>query len=156
MHNFTLRCHLERNNKALRPKNSCDRHQGGISVLRFHLTNIGIPMLKIRRSRDRLIFNMGSPYLGKTVFILRQPPAENPRICSQNILLVLLLHLIAESIWIILSISLEIIAQIYGDSKSVCHLRSVIMPDNQLYYCHQLRTTKSAPRTSWWSCCYGY
>ena len=31
-------------------------------------------MLKIRRSRDRLIFNMGSPYLGKTVFILRRGP----------------------------------------------------------------------------------
>ena len=29
-------------------------------------------MLKIRRSRDRLIFNMQIPYLGKTVFILRQ------------------------------------------------------------------------------------
>ena len=31
-------------------------------------------MLKIRRSRDRLIFNMGIPYLGKTVFILRRGP----------------------------------------------------------------------------------
>ena len=31
-------------------------------------------MLKIRRSRDRLIFNMGLPYLGKTVFILRRGP----------------------------------------------------------------------------------
>ena len=33
-------------------------------------------MLKIRRSRDRLIFNMGIPipYLGKTVFILRPTP----------------------------------------------------------------------------------
>ena len=32
------------------------------------------PILKIRRSRDRLIFTMGIPYLGKTVFILRQGP----------------------------------------------------------------------------------
>ena len=32
-------------------------------------------MLKIRRSRDRLIFNMESPYLGKTVFRLRRGPA---------------------------------------------------------------------------------
>ena len=31
-------------------------------------------MLKIRRSRDRLIFNMGIPIPGKTVFILRQGP----------------------------------------------------------------------------------
>ena len=29
-------------------------------------------MLKIRRSRDRLILNMGIPYLGKTVFMLRR------------------------------------------------------------------------------------
>ena len=32
-------------------------------------------MLKIRRSRDRLIFNMGIPYLGRTVFILKRGPA---------------------------------------------------------------------------------
>ena len=29
-------------------------------------------MLKLRRSRDRLIFNIGIPFLGKTVFILRR------------------------------------------------------------------------------------
>ena len=29
-------------------------------------------MLKIRRSHDRLIFNMGNPYLEKTVFRLRR------------------------------------------------------------------------------------
>ena len=32
------------------------------------------PMLKIRRSHDRLIFNMGLPIHGKTVFILRRGP----------------------------------------------------------------------------------
>ena len=32
-------------------------------------------MLNIRRSQDRLIFNMTFPYLGKTVFILRRGPA---------------------------------------------------------------------------------
>ena len=32
------------------------------------------PMLKIRRFRDRLIFNTWIPYLEKTVFILRQGP----------------------------------------------------------------------------------
>ena len=31
-------------------------------------------MLKIRRSHDRLIFNMGIPIPGKTVFILRRGP----------------------------------------------------------------------------------
>ena len=32
------------------------------------------PMLRTRRSRQRLIFSMGIPYLGKTVFILRHGP----------------------------------------------------------------------------------
>ena len=41
----------------------------------YRLTSMGIPMLKIRRSRDRLIFNMG--YLGKTAFILRQDPGRH-------------------------------------------------------------------------------
>ena len=36
--------------------------------------NIKMSMLKIRRSRDRLIFNMGIPYLGNTVFILKRGP----------------------------------------------------------------------------------
>ena len=35
---------------------------------------IEIPMLKIRRSCNRLIFNMGIPVPGKMVFILRQGP----------------------------------------------------------------------------------
>ena len=35
-------------------------------------------MLKIRRSRDRLIFNMGIPIPRKTVFILRQGPGNKP------------------------------------------------------------------------------
>ena len=33
-------------------------------------------MLKIRRSCDRLIFNTGIPYPGKTVFILRLGPGR--------------------------------------------------------------------------------
>ena len=42
---------------------------------------LGIPMFKIRRSRDRLIFNIGDPYTGKTTFfILRRPPKRlSPR-----------------------------------------------------------------------------
>ena len=53
-----------------------DAAQGTVSIYRCHFTNIGIPMLKIRRSPDRLIFNMGIPYLGKTVFILRRGPGR--------------------------------------------------------------------------------
>ena len=40
---------------------------GGIYIKRCY-TSIGIPMLNIRQSRDHLIFNMGIPYLGKTLF----------------------------------------------------------------------------------------
>ena len=36
-------------------------HQGVVSILRCRLTSIGITMLKIRRSHDRLIFNIGIP-----------------------------------------------------------------------------------------------
>ena len=36
---------------------------GAVSIWRCHLTSIGIPMLLIRGSRDRLIFNIGIPYL---------------------------------------------------------------------------------------------
>ena len=32
-----------------------------VSISRYRLTSIGTPMLKIRRSRDRFIFNMGIP-----------------------------------------------------------------------------------------------
>ena len=39
-----------------------------------------ISMLKIRRSHDRLIFNMGIPKPGKTVFILKQGPGPPYRI----------------------------------------------------------------------------
>ena len=44
---------------------------GGVSTQKCCINIIGIPMLKIRRSCDRLIFNMGIPIPGKTVFILR-------------------------------------------------------------------------------------
>ena len=37
----------------------------GPSQYKDGVTGIGIPMLKIRRSRDRLIFNMGIPIPGK-------------------------------------------------------------------------------------------
>ena len=35
-----------------------------------------IPMLKIRRSRDRLIFNMGTPYTGKMTYLYWDGPVE--------------------------------------------------------------------------------
>ena len=45
---------------------------GGVSIQRCRLTSIGIPMLKIRRSYDRLIFNIGIRSRGKMVFISRR------------------------------------------------------------------------------------
>ena len=53
----------------------------------------GIPMLKVRRSGDRLIFNMGSLYWCDDIFILRRPPGHklswcwpcSPRIFRPNI-----------------------------------------------------------------------
>ena len=41
------------------------RNLGTVSIQVCRLTIIGIPMLKIRRSHDRLIFNMGIPIPGK-------------------------------------------------------------------------------------------
>ena len=38
-------------------------HQGYVSIQRCRLTSIGIPISKIRWSRDMLIFNMGIPQL---------------------------------------------------------------------------------------------
>ena len=49
--------------------------RGGLSM-KMSSYQYMIPMLKIRRSHDRLIIiNMRIPYQGKTVFILRQGPA---------------------------------------------------------------------------------
>ena len=44
------------------------------------LTCIGICMLKIRRPRDRRIFSMEIPYLGKAGFISRRGPGNKTRI----------------------------------------------------------------------------
>ena len=67
----------ERNNSKARvwiPKGYYFSEPGGRFNIKCHLTNIGITVLKIRRSRGRLIFIMGIQYLGKTVFILRDGP----------------------------------------------------------------------------------
>ena len=47
---------------------------GAISIKKMVLPGMVIPMLKIRRPNGRLIFNMESPYVDKTVFILRRGP----------------------------------------------------------------------------------
>ena len=53
--------------------NSCIiKGQGGVSIC--GLTSIGIPMLKIRRSCDRLIFNMGIPIPGKDGLHIKMGP----------------------------------------------------------------------------------
>ena len=42
--------------------------------IRTLIPAMGIPMLKIRRSRDRLVFTMGIPIAGMSFFILRRSP----------------------------------------------------------------------------------
>ena len=52
---------------------------GAVSILRCRLTSIGIPMLKIRRSPDRLIFNMGILITGKDGHYIETGPClPNP------------------------------------------------------------------------------
>ena len=50
------------------------RGPGGCLNIRCHLTTIGIPMLKIRRSRDCLIFNMGITIPGKDGLYIETVP----------------------------------------------------------------------------------
>ena len=47
---------------------------GGSLNIKMPSYSIGIPMLKIRRSLNRVIFNMEIPIPGKTVFVLKQVP----------------------------------------------------------------------------------
>ena len=49
------------------------------SQYKDHLTSIGIHMLKIRRSHDRLIFNMGIPIHGKDGLYIE----TGPRFCKE-------------------------------------------------------------------------
>ena len=53
-----------------------------VSIKRCRLSSVGIPMFKIRRSHDRLIFNMGIPYLGKTVYILSRALVRSSLVSS--------------------------------------------------------------------------
>ena len=48
--------------------------QGAVSIRKTILLGMAIPMLKIRRPTGRLIFNMGIPIPGKTVFYIETGP----------------------------------------------------------------------------------
>ena len=47
---------------------------GAVSIRKTVLPGMAIPMLKIRRPNDRLIFNMGIAIPGKTVFLIETAP----------------------------------------------------------------------------------
>ena len=57
-----------------RHSNANDRIQEAVSIQRCRLTRIGISMLKIRRSPDRLIFNMGIPIPAKDGLYIETGP----------------------------------------------------------------------------------
>ena len=57
--------------------------RGAISIKRC-LTSIGIPMLKIRRSRDRLIFNMRIPIPGKDGLYIEMGPRSVPGLAKDS------------------------------------------------------------------------
>ena len=52
----------------------CHGHLGAVSIRKTILLGMAIPMLKIRRPTGRLIFNMGIPIPGKTVFYIETGP----------------------------------------------------------------------------------
>ena len=58
-----LPCQLSRNIPVSSPEELTHRIQGPVSISKTSFPGMGIPMLKIRRSYDRLIFNMGIPIL---------------------------------------------------------------------------------------------
>ena len=51
-------------------------HLGAVSIRKTVLPGMAIPMLKIRRPNDRLIFNMGIAIPGKTVFLIETAPCS--------------------------------------------------------------------------------
>ena len=51
--------------------------QGAVSIRKTVLLGMAIPMLKIRRPTGRLIFNMGIPIPGKTVFLIETGPGSS-------------------------------------------------------------------------------
>ena len=59
-------------------------NQGPVSILRPSFPGMRIPMLKIRRSRDCLIFNMGIPILVRRHFDIETAPWCSKQTISQN------------------------------------------------------------------------
>ena len=55
-------------------RHTIHRPQGAVSIRKTVLLGMVIPMLKIRRPTGRLIFNMGIPIPGKTVFYIETGP----------------------------------------------------------------------------------
>ena len=55
-------------------QHSSNQNPGAVSIKGCRLTSIGIPVLKIRRSCDRLIFNMGIPIPGKDGLYIETGP----------------------------------------------------------------------------------
>ena len=60
------------------------QHTGGCSIYIYiyRVTSIGIPMLKIRRSCDRLIFNMWIPIPGKDGLYIETGPCSPHHWCE--------------------------------------------------------------------------
>ena len=58
----------------IKRRQSFVRPSGGLLNIRCRLNSIRIPMLKIRRSCDRLIFNMGIPIPGKDGLYIETGP----------------------------------------------------------------------------------
>ena len=72
-----LRCFREKLiNRIEHHKYMCIQSQGAVSIRKTVLLGMVIPMLKIRRPTDRLIFNMGIPIPGKTVFYIETGPRQ--------------------------------------------------------------------------------
>ena len=68
---------------------------GAVSIRKTVLPGMVIPMLKIRRSNGRLILTWKSPYVDKTVFILRRGPAYDVAFYVSHSLFDGCMHLIA-------------------------------------------------------------
>ena len=73
---FQLKAALPLANQIAAPSDCCNntKPRRPSQYKECRLTSIGIPMLRIRRSHDRLIFNMRIPITGKMVFILKWGP----------------------------------------------------------------------------------
>ena len=62
-----------------------DNVLGAVSIRKTVLLGMVIPMLKIRRPTGRLIFNMGIPIPGKTVFYIETGPRyQNSMVISAH------------------------------------------------------------------------